>query len=277
MFAARLVTAAVLLAVFSGALLLLPNEYWGAVLLAGLVIASLEWAALAGYRHAGRWLFGAVVFVSGLALLLGFRRTAGAMEASAQLHLFVYWISAAFWLLLAPAWLCGKWRIRNPVAMGVAGWIVLVPAWLALTALQTGPGRLLMLLGVVWIADSAAYVFGRRFGRHRLAPRISPGKTWEGVIGACIAVAVYYAFVWFIFAAQQAPTWPGGMILFAAVTVMSVQGDLFESWIKRQAGVKDSGTLFPGHGGMLDRIDGLTASMPLAALWLHYFDSPGLI
>ena len=276
MFAARLATAAGLLLLFCGALLLLPNQYWGVFLLAVLGIASLEWAELAGYRRGARWLFVAVVLASGLAFLLDFRR--GAPAASGDFYVCVYWIATTFWLGLAPVWLAGKWHTRNPVVLGVAGWIVLVPTWLGLTALQTAPGRLLALLGVVWIADSAAYVIGRRFGRHRLAPRISPGKTWEGAIGACIAVAVYYAVLWSVFGAPQPlPDPASGMILFAIVTVMSVQGDLFESCMKRQAGVKDSGTLLPGHGGVLDRIDGLTASVPLAALWLHYLGRPGIV
>lgn len=275
MFAARLLTAAALLTLFCGALLFLPNAYWSAFLLAGLAVASLEWAALAGYSQAGRWLFAGAVLASGLALwLLQFTGDG----TPARLHFFVYWIAAGFWLLVAPGWLVAKWQVRNPFVTGIAGWIVLVPPWLALTALQAGPGRLLMLLGVVWVADSAAYVVGRSCGRHRLAPRVSPGKTWEGLIGACLAVAVYYALVWFIFGGQEPLLQrPDGMILFAAVMVTSVEGDLFESWMKRQAGAKDSGTLFPGHGGMLDRIDGLTASVPLAALWLYYFDAPRLL
>jgi phosphatidate cytidylyltransferase len=130
---------------------------------------------------------------------------------------------------------------------------------------------LLALLGIVWIADSAAYFAGRGFGRRKLAPEISPGKTWEGVIGAGIAVAVYYALLRFAFA--PATAWLGGaagILLCGAITVMSIEGDLFESWMKRQAAMKDSGSLLPGHGGVLDRIDGLTASMPLAALASFY-------
>lgn len=272
MLITRLLTAAVLLPLFVSALLFLPNKYWGVFLLPALLIASLEWAALVGYRRATQRFFGGIVLLSSLALLYAPDRVASpGVGLGWPFPLFVYWVSAAFWLLLAPAWLAGKWRIENALIKGVTGWIVLVPTWLALVGLQAQPARLLILLGVVWIADSAAYLTGRRLGRRRFAPHISPGKTWEGVAGACVAVAVYYVVLWSIFAPRVAlfHGW-GGMILFAAVTVMSVEGDLFESWIKRQAGVKDSGRLFPGHGGMLDRIDGLTASMPLAALSLYY-------
>jgi phosphatidate cytidylyltransferase len=278
MFAARVATAAALLTLFCGALLLLPNPYWGLFLLAGLGIASLEWGVLAGYRYGARWWFAGVVLVSGLALLLDSQRGARALPSLVELHVYVYWISVVFWAAVAPAWLIANWHTRNPVILGVVGWVTLLPTWLALTSLQTTPRQLLVLLGIVWIADSAAYVIGRRFGRHRLAPRISPGKTWEGAMGACAAVAVYYAVVWFIFGPRQPlPAVASELILFALITVMSVQGDLFESWMKRQAGVKDSGTLLPGHGGMLDRIDGLTASVPFAALWLHYIDRPGIV
>ena len=273
MLITRLLTAAVLLPLFVGALLFLPNPYWGMFLLAPLVIASLEWAALAGYGRTAQRVLAGIMLLSGLALLYALERVASrAVGPELPFPLIVYWVSVAFWLLLVPVCLSGKWRIENALIKGVAGWLVLVPAWLALVGLQTQPARLLILLGVIWIADSAAYLTGQRLGRRQFAPRISPGKTWEGVVGACVAVAVYYSVLWAIFAPRM-PLFRGwsGMILFAAVTVMSIEGDLFESWMKRQAGVKDSGRLFPGHGGMLDRIDGLTASMPLAALSLFYF------
>jgi phosphatidate cytidylyltransferase len=143
---------------------------------------------------------------------------------------------------------------------------------MALVRLQTQPVQLLALLGIVWVADSAAYLAGKSFGRRKFAPKISPGKTWEGVVGAGTAVAVYYSVLRFVFAPET--PWlggPGGMLLCGAITIMSIEGDLFESWMKRQVGVKDSGTLLPGHGGVLDRMDGLTASMPLAALVSLYY------
>jgi phosphatidate cytidylyltransferase len=149
----------------------------------------------------------------------------------------------------------------------VTGAIVLLPTWLALVRLHAQPKVLLALMAIVWISDIAAYLCGRRWGRHKLAPAISPGKTWEGVLGAVFAVTVYYACLaasgWSGFATVHGVV---GCAIFLLLTALGIEGDLFESWVKRCAGVKDSGTLFPGHGGVLDRIDALTASMPVAAL-----------
>jgi phosphatidate cytidylyltransferase len=277
MFAARFITGIVLLALFGGALFLLPNVYWSALLLLALHLAALEWAALAGYRAAARWAFAALVLGAGVALLLHGYRTTPTMPNSSLLYVSVYWIAAVFWIVIAPAWLMKRWRPRNGFILGIAGAIVLIPTWLALMVLQATPTRLIIVLGVVWIADTAAYLVGRRLGKHALAPRISPGKTWEGVIGAVAAVAVYFSLLWFIFAAERTLRDAAiGVALFAAVTALSVEGDLFESWMKRQAGMKDSGALLPGHGGVLDRIDGLTAGLPIAALWLHYLHAAGL-
>jgi phosphatidate cytidylyltransferase len=130
-------------------------------------------------------------------------------------------------------------------------------------------------MATVWIADIAAYFFGRRFGRRKLAPNVSPGKTWEGLYGALAATAVY-AGAWIgLFrgatpaAVRDLPWSPVWMIiLLEALAVLSVLGDLFESAMKRQAGLKDSGSLLPGHGGVLDRIDALTPVLPVAALVL---------
>lgn len=269
MLAARLVTAIALLALFCAGLLFLPNTYWGALLLAGLAVGAWEWAVLVRYRRVLRWLFVGVVAASGAALLL--YPDVGVLRAP------LFGLSAVFWAVIAWPWLAGKWQPRNALALGATGWFVLVPTWLALTTLQGRPGELLAMLAVIWIADTAAYFAGRRFGRHRLAPQISPGKTWEGVMGAALAVAVYYCLLWAALGGTRTPTEVvAGLMAFGAVTALSIEGDLFESWMKRQAGVKDSGTLLPGHGGVLDRIDGLTAGIPFAALWLHYFGRSGI-
>jgi phosphatidate cytidylyltransferase len=130
-----------------------------------------------------------------------------------------------------------------------------------------------MVLGLVWVADTAAYLAGRAFGKRKLAPAISPGKTWEGVAGALVA-SVFYAIIWAQFdpglaALVQGPAWLpylAGAVLLCAVSIV---GDLFESAAKRRAGVKDSGRLLPGHGGVLDRIDSATATLPVALLLMQ--------
>jgi len=110
---------------------------------------------------------------------------------------------------------------------------------------------------------------GRRFGRRKLAPQVSPGKTWAGVWGAAGAVMVYWTVLWMVVPAGRVRL-VSGLVLVLLITLLSIVGDLFESWMKRVAGVKDSGDLLPGHGGLLDRVDGLTATMPLAAIYFAY-------
>jgi phosphatidate cytidylyltransferase len=275
MLAARFLTALVLLALFCSALVLLPNGYWSAALLAVLCIAALEWAQLVGYRSRMRLVFVAIVLAIAVALL---RQEGHGASVTGRFDAFLFGLALLFWAAVAPVWLVRRWRPRNPVVLGITGGIVLLPTWLALARMQATPSQLLLVLGIVWIADTAAYVIGRRIGTRALAPRISPGKTWEGLLGAAAAVAVYYGVLWFIFGPEMSLRQAViGVAMFAAVTALSVEGDLFESWMKRQAGLKDSGTLLPGHGGILDRIDGLTASLPIAALWLHYLGRPGVL
>jgi len=140
--------------------------------------------------------------------------------------------------------------------------VVVIPAALALAILE--PAEVLAVLVLVWIADTAAYFVGRAFGRHKLAPSISPGKTWEGAAGG-MGGALVYAIV---LAALSRGAWWTYLGIAAVLAVLSIVGDLFESAAKRQAGVKDSGTLLPGHGGVMDRIDSATATLPVAALLL---------
>jgi phosphatidate cytidylyltransferase len=268
MFIARLATAVILLAACVAGIFFLPNRWWTGLLLPALLAASWEWAVLAGFSRPQRWAFLVVVLAS--AVLAGFAGHDAVFRPFPGGEAAIYALGSAFWLLIAVPWLAQGWRIRSAVAMGIAGWVVLVPAWLALARLQSEPEKLLALLGILWISDTAAYGAGRAWGRHKLAPGISPGKTWEGVAGAAAAVAVYYVALSF-----ATPHWGwwngiGGAILFAGVALAGVLGDLFESWIKRQAGVKDSGTLLPGHGGVLDRVDSMLSGLPIAALLLLY-------
>ena len=268
MLAARIITGAILVTASIAALFLLTNLWWSCALLAVMVLAAWEWGALAGYGFAARGLLCSAVFAGALALY--WAATTGATISGISVECLAYAAGAAFWVLVAPAWLGFRWHPRGGLLMGAAGLIVLLPAFLAVARLQVDPAGLLQLLGIVWIADTAAFAAGKRWGRRKLAPKISPGKTWEGIAGAAAAVAVYYAL---LSAFASGPTWAHGWsggLLVACVAAISIVGDLLESWVKRRAGVKDSGTLLPGHGGILDRIDGVLAGMPLAALFLKY-------
>jgi phosphatidate cytidylyltransferase len=271
MLKTRVLTAAVLLAVFLSALFFLPRNGWIAFCALLLGIAAWEWGALAALAAAGRSIY--TVFVIGLFVLhevLEVSRTEG-LHAS----IWIYCAAALFWIVLVPLWMWRRPQIDGRALLLIAGAIVLVPAFAAAIDLASaGPSLFVAVLATVWISDSVAYLIGRRFGKRKLAPTISPGKTWEGVAGALAAVALY-ALAWAslsgsaIFSAwptraQLAPVWILPVLLGLAVAGMI--GDLFDSLIKRQAGVKDSGTLLPGHGGILDRIDAPLAMLPLAAL-----------
>lgn len=266
----RILTVAVLLPLLLAALFFLPNGYWGLLTAAVLGLAAREWARLAHFGVAGRWLFPGLVVASALAILMADHDRVGAMafiySAPGKL---IYGLAVVFWLVITPTWLSVRRPVRDPILLAVAGWLVLLPFWHALTWLQLTPARLLAVMGVIWTADIAAYFTGRLLGRHKLAPAISPGKTWEGVAGALVAVTVYWSAVsWWL------PEFHGrflsGLVWVVLLTAVSIQGDLFESWMKRMAGVKDSGRLLPGHGGILDRVDALSATLPLAALYFAY-------
>jgi phosphatidate cytidylyltransferase len=246
----------VLLAALVAALFLLPRG--GIVVLMALVAAAsaFEWARLCSVNAP---LYAAAVV---LALLLTFW-----LDVPQSMFL----LASAFWLLAAPAWL---WRGVGPeqrLALAAAGFVVLVPAALAMVVLE--PGEALLVLAVAWIADTAAYLAGTRWGRRKLAPAISPGKTWEGAAGGLIGAAAYAMILALIPAGAQANRMAAFVGAAALLVTVSIVGDLFESAAKRQAGVKDSGALLPGHGGVLDRIDSATAILPVAALVVPFLKS----
>jgi len=178
--------------------------------------------------------------------------------------------AALFWVFAAPLWLRRKPEVHAAVLLPV-GALVLVAAFAALAALrEAGTGLLLWIMAIVWVSDTAAYFCGLRYGRHKLAPLISPGKTWEGAWGALVAVLAYASALEFL-VPRLFPGIDGGpapfLLAAVALAVLGILGDLFESQMKRRAGVKDSGRLLPGHGGVLDRIDALLPVLPAAAWW----------
>ncbi len=261
MLRTRILTAVVLASVLLAGLFLLPPAW--AVLAFGVVfsVGAWEWGGFGALRGmASRVLYAAGV---ALLLLLAWRWSA----ASAHLMLLlsaacVWWAAALLWLTVAPSH-------HRPILVLLCGMPVLVPPFVALARLVVttrgpshGPQRVLWLVLLVIAADVGAYFAGHAWGRRKLAPRVSPGKTLEGAIGGLLMVALV--------------AWSGALyfdlprltvvVFGCAVGVFSVIGDLTESMFKRAAGIKDSGALLPGHGGLLDRIDSVTAAAPLYAL-----------
>lgn len=260
MFLTRLLTAAVLLAAFIAALFWLERG-WFAVLVAIVVaIAGNEWAKLVKAER-----IVAPVYAVGCA------GVCYSLTQNAELAPWICGLAGVFWIVAAPCLLVRGVK-PAPVGAGLAvGIVVLVPAGLALAVLS--PGEVLMILGLIWVSDTAAYLTGRALGRRKLAPAISPGKTWEGVAGGAIG-CVIYAIIWASFDPDLRSRVHGlvwlpylaGTLLLCALGVV---GDLLESGLKRQAGAKDSGKLLPGHGGVLDRIDSATAALPVGLLLMQ--------
>jgi phosphatidate cytidylyltransferase len=278
MLKTRVLTAIILVLLVLAALFGLDTRSWGVVTLVIVGIGASEWARLAAFRAPGSVLFVMATVAIGLCLLFlpgsGFMSLSGWPES---VVLSICGTATLFWLAIIPPWLYVGWRVTSGVVLAAIGWLVLIATWVAIVQIQArSPGLLLALMAIVWIADTAAYFVGRRFGRRKLAPSISPGKTWEGVYGALFAVGAY-ALVLLPLATRngyaQALT-AGAVVVWVVLVLLlaalSVTGDLFESLLKRQRGVKDSGNVLPGHGGVLDRIDALTAAMPAAALVAYY-------
>jgi phosphatidate cytidylyltransferase len=259
MLAQRATTAVVLLAFCIAGLWYVPHWAWTLAVTAFFGVGAFEWARLTGLGTIAAAAFCAAVAASICAPLAGLPWSAVAAGWA---------LSTLAWFTLMPAFLARAAPVRK--ASMPVGWLVLAPAGAALAWLGQWPWQLLSVLAIVWIADTGAYFAGKSFGRHKLAPSISPGKTWEGVAGGAAAVAVYLAIMQVTGAAADGPlAGPAGWSLAVTLTALSVLGDLFESLVKRQAGAKDSGWLLPGHGGVLDRIDGLTSTLPVAALSLY--------
>jgi len=261
----RVLTALVLVPLVVAGVLWLDTPQFGAAL--GLLTAGAawEWSRLAGYSSAAIRAVFVTLLAAGLWLL--WPQVSGGAFLSAILVLAV-----AFWLVLAVR----VWRVQRIELLAVpdgvqmlVGCLVLGASWVALVGLhrssEEGPALVLFTLVLVWVADTAAFFAGRRWGSVKLAPLVSPGKTWAGLWGA-VGGAVFCALVLWLWL-------DGGWLRFAGFLVLcvSVFGDLYESLLKRQRGLKDSGSLLPGHGGILDRIDSLIAAAPVFAaglLWL---------
>ena len=274
MLKTRVATASVLLTVAVGALVW-SSMAFAVVVTALLGLALTEWLQLAGAARSVSIIVALIVCVVLLAVVFGSRPTIDAVGLPLGA------VAAAIWVMIAAVLVQPTaMTLRLPRILGMVLAVVLVvAAWFALMRfLSQGVLMLLSVLCIVWIADTAAYFFGRAFGRRKLAPHISPGKTWAGVVGAILAVLIVAFTIWqFIPAARIysndlfAAIGPAfALLLLALLVASSIVGDLFESLLKRQVGVKDSGQLLPGHGGVLDRLDAMVPVLPLAAViqWL---------
>jgi phosphatidate cytidylyltransferase len=264
MLAQRILTAIILLGGLLLGLFRLNETGWAILMLLPFGGGLLEWGKL-----------------SGLSVRMSMAYTVLAIALSGLFYyshefVWLYVCAALLWLLIVPVWLVSAWRSKSVWLNVSLGYFVLAPMWFALVELRAhGPWWVLLMMGVVWVADSAAYFSGRLFGRHKLAPGISPGKSWEGVLGALFAVMAYGGLVLYVLSGPAFNPVAWGlpvMLLMGLMLYLSVLGDLFESWMKRLAQVKDSGNLLPGHGGMLDRVDALTSSLPVGTLILLHPD-----
>lgn len=274
----RLITALVLLPLFVAALLYLPTVWLGVIFAAVLLLGAGEWLRMFPFSVAVRR-----AAMAGFAVLLAGGFIVTANVAAVQFVLvfaLLWWAVALSWIIRAQrSGECqsqdvAAWMPGFPTSSLLVGFLVLWSPFVAILALHqagpSGPKLALYCLTLMWVADSAAYFAGRSFGRRKLASRVSPGKSWEGVAGALAATAVWSLAggAWLDVGVAQM----GWFIALSVVTAgFSVIGDLFESLIKRHAHVKDSGQLLPGHGGVLDRIDSITAGAPLfglGILWL---------
>jgi phosphatidate cytidylyltransferase len=258
MLKTRLITSLVLFLSIGAAFVYLPPLYWGLLVLAVTSLGAWEWAGMSKFNKALSLIYSAFVLLLGLFVIL---------YTPQSMQVVIIWgvlASATFWLLVVPFLLAFTPKINNRFIMALLGLIAIIPFGLTLIALrEINPLLLVVFAMTVWIADSAAYFAGKHFGKHKLAPSISPGKTWEGVLGAFVAITIYAALLSYL---THQSYW--FVLVFWGVLILSIMGDLFESLIKRQAGIKDSGNLLPGHGGVLDRIDGLTSSLPLVMFLL---------
>jgi phosphatidate cytidylyltransferase len=272
----RAITAAILAPLVILVILFASTAVFAAVAAAAFLAALWEWSRLSGLKSVSLQVVWLIASAALFAWLWTARFTAVAPVAIGL---------GVLWWLVACAWLrhfaYGAAPTQENRALKLlAGAFVIFPAWVALITLHAGlphgHGLALLALVIVWAADIGAYFSGRTFGKRKLAPQISPGKTWAGAYGALAAGVLVTALGgWWLLDVRGAQL--AGLAVLAAVTVSaSILGDLIESLMKRHAQVKDSGTMIPGHGGMMDRLDSVFAALPVfaaGAMLLNLFDS----
>ena len=256
MLISRILSAFVMLLVFLSSMFLFSGRYFSFMIYIPSLLALFEWSKLLYFKSHEKKIF----LIISLILIYFIDQ-----HLDADNSRLILLIASVFWLCIAPLFLLFKINLKNFFLSALIGWVLVMPLIISLNYLiQLSPWVVLLVLTSIWLADSGAYFFGKQFGKKKLAPTISPGKTWEGFLGALFVVLSFsIAVTYFGFVNSYM-----AIFFFNLILVLSVEGDLFESYIKRMAKVKDSGDLIPGHGGVLDRIDSLCSSLPLATLIL---------
>ncbi|MDM3870267.1 phosphatidate cytidylyltransferase [Porticoccus sp. W117] len=271
----RIATGLVLIGLFLAALFYLPKAGFAWLAAALVLLASWEWSNLAGLRS----LLARLAFVVGSGLLMWLANDYVLhAQRDSQLALLA---SAGGWWLIALLWVKGFPKTTvlwaNTWVKVLMGWFVLAPTWLAMVILlysngfaslpseNAGRWTLLTVVTIVVLMDTGGYFAGKHFGRRKLAPQVSPKKTWAGVVGGLLVNGLLLLFLGWQLSAD-ANLWLLLALLIACTSVASVLGDLLESMVKRQRNIKDSGSILPGHGGILDRVDGMTAAFPIFTL-----------
>ncbi|NVK36873.1 MAG: CDP-archaeol synthase [Gammaproteobacteria bacterium] len=269
----RILTALVLAPIMIGGIFYLPLAQFKLFIAAIVTLGAWEWANLSGVKmQVGRIAYAGIV--AGLIWLIEFE---GLVQEIDVLYLALIWWILAFLLVAAHPKLKGVWS--TPVVRMLMGLAILVPMWVGFVQIKSYPFNdylIMYVMLVVWGADVGAYFAGRTFGKHKLAATVSPGKTWEGVYGGLattfvIALGGGYLLEEKAGLSLDMTQWALLVVITLAITFVSVVGDLIESMVKRHRGIKDSSNLLPGHGGIMDRIDSMTAALPMFALALTVF------
>lgn len=269
----RLLAALVLLPLLLWAVFAMPPIAFQLFIAAVLLVAAWEWSGIMQLSELPKRL-GYVAFIALLVALVA-RFIGPDITSPLLLAAVLFWVVALAWISKYPLGL--EPGTRKPFLVGVVGVAVLLPLWIAACGLQqagtiTGPRTgwwVAIMLMLIFAADTGGYTFGRLFGKTKLAPHVSPGKTWEGVAGAMVGALIIVAVVWAFVPLPVVKERPVEFVLIALLTVLiSIVGDLTESMFKRHSGLKDSGNIIPGHGGIMDRIDSITAAAPMFAYGL---------
>lgn len=280
----RIITAVVLAPLAIMAMFYLPLNTFSAVIMSVMAIGAWEWGPLMGFNNNRR----RIAFVTATIILISAFWAYLPIENLWQdgqlndLAIIVLWLTVGWWLLSAMLTFlyprCSKFWSSHRSVRGIFGWLTLIPTWLAFVSLRSneyafdayhGAQLIMFLFLMVWSADIGAYFVGKSIGKRKLMPNVSPGKTIEGFLGGVVFACILIGIAAYILEWNQTQIIKV-LVVTCIITTVSVLGDLNESMFKRQAGIKDSGTILPGHGGVLDRIDSLTATAPIYVLCYVY-------